>query len=169
MHGLHDRLISGLTRDGGELGEAAKLMWDLSVANRAGAEGRSWFKASYSAFITSPLFFDFGHPGVYRECIRLRNLFSDPSQLLERRLAAVEAYGRLFPKFDLDKSVARAESRMARNALSDFLAEGKFERGSRPYMTVNGAWLDIEQGTFIWNSGKRVGLRAGNEDWEGSY
>lgn len=167
LRSLQARLLE-LNEDS-EINDAAKLMWDLAFAPRAGAEGRRFFKATYAAFITSPRFFDRALPQVFRECLRLRHIFSDPLQPLDRRISAVQGYAFMVRHFDHDQPLARAEARMAKDALADFLGEGILQRGARNFMVVNGTWLDIDQGLFLWKSGKRNGLKAGNEDWEGSY
>ena len=157
-----------LTEDS-EINDAAKLMWDLAFSPKASEEGRRFFKATYEAFITSPLFFHKAAPQVFRECIRLRDIFSDPSKPLDRRISAVQGYTFMAQHFDYDLPLARAEARMAKGALADFLGEGILERGTQNFMVVNGTWLNIDQGIFLWRSGQPNGLKAGNEDWEGNY
>lgn len=168
MSNLVTRLVRTLRRDS-EVGEAAKLMWDLSISPKAGIAGRTWLKAAYAAFIHSPLYFGVNGAPVYRECFRLRRIFSDSAAPLKLRIDAVAAYADLTRKLDLNSQLARAESRMAISALDGFLAENLFPRGELSFMTVRGARIDIDNKLFLWRSGQKNGLKAGNEDWEGNY
>ena len=167
LQGLLERLVYGIQRPE-DVGQAAKLMWDLALAPRAGAAGRQWYQAAYSAFIGSPKFFGEGAPPVYRECIRLRRIFSDEETPFNLRLLAVGAYNQLARQFDFNTSVGRLEANEGKKALRRFLEEGLFVRSSRPFMVVNGAWHDLDRRQFLWQAGQRVGLRAASEDWEGN-
>ncbi|HEX5033134.1 MAG TPA: hypothetical protein VFW62_01520, partial [bacterium] len=167
LDGLLDRLVQGIQRPE-EIGPAAQLMWNLALSPRASASGRQKYRAAYSAFTSSPEFFWKGAPSVYRECIRLRRIFSDEDTPFNVRLEAVGAYNRLARQFDFNASVGRSESREGMVALGRFLEGGLFMRGSRPFMVVNGALLDLDKRQRLWLAGQHVGLKSGSEDWEGN-
>jgi len=124
--------------------EAGDLLWELAFDKRLSGEFRQITFMVYRNLLGQPQAFPVGSPQVSREALRLRHIFSDPAYLLEKRVLAADAYGRLVQGLDLRSTVGFGEARVGRKALADFLESGDLKRGTRNYFYTNSPKVEIE-------------------------
>ncbi len=125
--------------------ETVRLLWELTFDTRLHEDFRHKIFIVYRSLLGRSQAFPVGSPQVHREALRLRHIFSEPSQPLGKRVLAADAYETLVEGLDFHSPVGFGEARVGRKALTDFLESGQVQKGTRDYFYVNSARVEIEK------------------------